>query len=170
MSSTSDVQQLAQLQELMDRSFDQSSEHLKSIMTAERRISAERLVPLLPCPAVLNVATVTAGGQPRISAVDGHFLRGHWYWTTAANSPKAVQLTARPAISASFTPRDGFGVFCHGAAIFLPPGPERTMLSEHFGEVYGSSPQEWGGEGIAWIRIDPHWLVAFMMPETDEAA
>jgi|SRR5579875_1687167 len=152
-----------ELQQLLDTSFAQASDHLRSIMTEPRRLSAQRLIDELPCPAVLNIATVTARGEPRISAVDGHFLDGHWYFTTAGDSPKARQLRARPAISASYTPRDGFGVFCHGRAAVLDAGnPERQMLAEHYREVYGQSPDEWG-INILYARIDAHWLVGFAM-------
>jgi pyridoxine/pyridoxamine 5'-phosphate oxidase len=158
-----------ELQRLLDTSFEHASEHLQSIMTPPRRLSAERLLAELPCPAVLNIATVTASGEPRISAVDGHFLRGHWYFTTAADSPKARQLQARPAISSSYTPRDGFGVFCHGRVRVLVSGDaERQMVAEHFREVYGQSPEDWGSD-IFYARIDPRWMVAFAMT-ADELA
>jgi pyridoxine/pyridoxamine 5'-phosphate oxidase len=160
------VEQLQALQELLDASFAHASEHLNSIMTPERRLSATRLVGELPSPAVLNIATTTAQGEPRISAVDGHFIHGHWYFTTAADSPKARQLIARPAISASFTPRDGFGVFCHGRAERLD-GSEREMLRAHFIATYGSDPEDWGT--IAYSRIDADWLVAFAMTDAEMA-
>ena len=156
-------QELLALQELLDTSFAGASEHLKSIMTPERRLSAERLVAELPSPAVLNIATVTAAGEPRLSAVDGHFLHGQWYFTTAADSPKARQLRARLAISASFTPRDGFGVFCHGRARGLEGAP-RQMLRDHFIATYGVDPETWGT--IAYFGVDASWLVGFAM--TDE--
>lgn len=156
------------LQQLIDRSFETASPHLTSIMTPERRLSAERLVAELPSPAVLNIASVTARGEPRISAVDGHFMHGHWYFTTAGNSPKARQLAARPGISASFTPRDGYGVFCHGTAALVGPGPERQMVIDHFIATYGQSPEEFG-VGIAYVRIDATWLVAFAMTEEEMA-
>jgi hypothetical protein len=158
-----------ELQQLLDASFERASEHLRSIMTAPRRLSAERLLQELPCPAVLNIATVTARGEPRITAVDGHFLRGHWYFTTAGNSPKARHLQARPVISASYTPRDGFGMFCHGRARVLSPGdPERQMVADHFREVYGQSPDEWGSD-ILYARIDATWMVAFAMTADEQA-
>jgi nitroimidazol reductase NimA-like FMN-containing flavoprotein (pyridoxamine 5'-phosphate oxidase superfamily) len=158
----------ATLQRLLDDSFARSSEHLRSIMTPERRLSAERLLAELPCPAVLNIATVTARGEPRVSAVDGHFLDGSWYFTTSAESPKARQLAARPAISASFTPRDGYGVFCHGrAALLEAPDRERDSLFRHFADVYGQSPEEWGTEIYA-ARIDADWLVGFAMTPAEE--
>src|SRR3954471_13563701 len=150
------------LQELIDRSFDVSSEHLRSIMGAQRRLTAERLVADLPSPAVLNIATVTARGEPRISAVDGHFLHGHWYFTTAADSPKARQLRARSAISASYTPRDGYGVFCHGRVTELGAGDARQMIADLFVETYGMSPDDLSGDAF-YARIDADWLVGFAM-------
>lgn len=166
MTHTAD--DLSALQTLLDRSFAAASEHLRSIMTPERRLSAERLVAALPCPAVLNIATVTARGEPRVSAVDGHFLRGHWYWTTATASPKARQLDARPAISVSFTPRDGFGVFAHGTATRLGPRDERDVLIEHYRDVYGMGPDDWGTE-VSYVRVDASWLVAFAMTDAEIA-
>jgi hypothetical protein len=157
---------LDDLQALLDASFETSSEHLLSIMEPPRRLSAQRLAAELPCPAVLNIATVTARGEPRVSAVDGHFIDGHWYFTTAFDSPKARQLRARPAISASFTPRDGFGVFAHGTAVPLEGG-EQQMMREHFAEVYGVELESMGE--IAGFRIDPHWMVGFAMTDAEMA-
>ncbi|MCW2595416.1 MAG: hypothetical protein QOJ78_2602 [Pseudonocardiales bacterium] len=159
--------ELAGLQNLLDLSFDRASAHLTSIMEPQRRLSAERLVAELPSPAVLNIATVTAGGEPRVSAVDGHFFHGHWYFSTAVESPKARHLRARPAISASYTPRDGFGVFCHGRIEELTPGPERQMFIDHFVETYGESPEDWDVD-IFYARIDAVWMVAFAMTADDE--
>jgi len=124
------------------------------------KIAPQRIVAEMPCPAILNLATVTARGEPRLSAVDGHFIDGHWYFTTAVASPKSVALLARPAVSASFTPRDGYGVFCHGHAALLE-GSEQEMLRSHFNDVYGMSPESLGD--IAYFRIDADWLVGFAM-------
>ncbi len=159
-------EQIAGLQTLIDDSFARSSRHLIAIMTEERRLSAQRIVAELPSPAVLNIASVTAKGQPRISAVDGHFLHGHWYFTTDESAPKARQLLARPAVSAAYTPRDGYGVFCHGRAVSLPPGPERQMIIDLFVETYGQSPEVWGD--IYFARIDADWFVGFAMTPEEE--
>jgi hypothetical protein len=159
--------ELSALQALIDSSFARASEHLCSIMSPPRRLSAQRLVDDLPSPAVLNIGTITARGEPRVSAVDGHFLHGHWYFTTSGFSPKAVQLRARPAISASYTPKDGYGVFCHGRVTELTPGPEQQMVRGHFAETYGQSPEDFG-EGIFYARIDADWLVGFAMTPEEE--
>lgn len=152
--------EIDELQRLLDASFAVASEHLLSIMTPGRRVGADRLVTELPSPAVLSIATVTKRGEPRISAVDGHFLHGRWYFTTLASSPKARQLAARGSISASFLPRPTFGVFCHGRAERLADVPERAMLIEHCVLTYGQAPDEWGSD-IGYYKIDAHWLVAF---------
>lgn len=154
------------LQDLLDASFAKASAHLLSIMTEPRRLTAARLVTELPCPAVLNIATVTASGEPRISAVDGHFLDGAWHFTTATDSPKVRQLMARPGVSASYTPRDGYGVFCHGRAIRLQ-GADEQMLRDHFTDEYGVSPETLGE--IAYFRIDAHWMVGFAMTDEEMA-
>jgi hypothetical protein len=155
------------LQQLLDASFARASEHLTGIMRPERRLTAEQLASDLTGIAVLNVATVTARGEPRISAVDGHFLSGRWHFTTDARSPKARQLRARRAISLSYTPRDGYGVFCHGQARFLERGdPEFTVLHDHCVRTYGQSPDEWGSN-IAYIRVEPAWIVGFTFTRED---
>ena len=161
-------EELAALQELIDASFAAASDHLRGIMAPERRLSAARIVAEVPSPAVLNVATVTRRGEPRISALDGHFLHGRWYFTTAGDSPKAMQLRARSAVSASYTPRDGYGIFCHGDAR-LVDGDERQALIEHCTRVYGQSPEAFG-EGIAYVRIEPRWLVGFAFSDEEMAA
>ena len=162
------AQELAALAQLIDASFAAASAHLRGIMAPERRLSAEQIVADIPSPALLNLATVTARGEPRLSAVDGHFLHGRWYFTTAGDSPKARHVAARPAVSASYTPRDGYGIFCHGDARLLD-GRDRQELIEHCTSVYGRSPETFG-EGVAYVRIDPTWLVGFAFSEEEMAA
>jgi hypothetical protein len=160
--------ELAALQDLIDASFARSSPHLRGIMEPKRRLSAAQIIADVPSPAVLNVATVTQRGEPRISALDGHFLHGRWHFTTAGNSPKAVHIRARPAVSASYTPRDGYGIFCHGDAQLLD-GDEKQQLIDHCTRVYGQSPENFG-EGIAYVRIEPKWLVGFAFTDAEMAA
>jgi hypothetical protein len=161
-------EELATLQQLIDASFAAASDHLRAIMEPQRRLTAERIIAEVPSPAVLNVATVTRRGEPRLSALDGHFLHGRWYVTTAGNSPKAKQIAARSAVSASYTPRDGYGIFCHGDATMVE-GDERQMLIDHCTRVYGRSPETFG-EGIAYVRIQPKWFVGFAFSEDEMAA
>jgi Pyridoxamine 5'-phosphate oxidase len=161
--------ELQSLQLLLDQSFARSSAHLLAIMTEPRRLDARRLVAELSRICVLNVASVTAGGEPRVSAVDGHFLHGHWYFSTDGSASKARQLAARPGISAAYTPRDGLGVFCHGQARRLDRGTaEFEMLTTHWIEAYGVSFDALSDD-IACMRIDANWLVGFAMTDDEMA-
>ena len=156
---------LLELQALLDRSFGRSSAHLLSIMSAGRRLSAGRIAADLQQPVVLNVATVTTAGEPRISALDGHFLRGRWWFGTAAAAVKARHLDRRPAVSASHTPRDGYGIFCHGQAERIAPDNGAfAMLEDHLIRTYGHGADGWG-EPVAFYRIEPTWMVGFAMTD-----
>ncbi|HEX5992498.1 MAG TPA: hypothetical protein VFY70_07995, partial [Thermomicrobiales bacterium] len=60
---------LLELTELLDRSYAQAGDHLRSIFTPERRIPADELVALLPGVQVLNLATVSRACAPRVAPV-----------------------------------------------------------------------------------------------------
>ena len=67
-------EEIAGLQRLLDESHARATPHLRSIVHGERVLTAAGLAGLLTGMKVLSVATVTARGEPRISALDGHFL------------------------------------------------------------------------------------------------
>lgn len=75
-------EEVAALQALLDASHTSSSSHLKEIVNDDHTLSASDLVALLTGMKVLSVATVTARAEPRISALDGHFLHGTWTFGT----------------------------------------------------------------------------------------
>lgn len=68
------VEELSELQRLLDASHQAATAHLRSIITRQVALTAEELVRALSGMRTINLATVTARGEPRISAVDGHFL------------------------------------------------------------------------------------------------
>src|SRR4051794_39524824 len=90
---------LARLQSLLDASHARATEHLRGIIHDDRTLSARHVAELLTGMKVISAATVTAGGEPRISAMDGHFLHGTWTFSTSRTSAKARHLVKRPAIS-----------------------------------------------------------------------
>ena len=162
--------ELVELQSLLDASIDRSGSHLRSIIEPGRRtMSAGQVVAACSDVCVLNLATTTAGGEPRLSAVDGHFLHGRWFFTTAASALKARHLRARPAVSASWTPADGLGVWVHGRVSFLEPGSAQwRRLDRHLIRAYDQSLSELEGFGeIVYARIDPRWMVGFAMTEAE---
>src|SRR5689334_7397640 len=96
------AEEIAELQQLLDAAYERSTEHLRNIITDPRKLTAQELVHALTGMRTLNLATVTAHHEPRISAVDGHFLHTRWVFTTSGTAAKARHLKARPAASLSY--------------------------------------------------------------------
>ena len=151
---------IASLQALLDRSRAGGSTHLRSIITDQHALTAEQLVQLLNGMKVLSVATVTAKGEPRISAMDGHFLHGTWTFGTDGSSAKAKHLERRPAVSVAHIDGERLALFSHGRAELLVPGPELDEVVDHWTAHYGSSPLSWGDD-IRMYRLRMTWAVAY---------
>jgi Pyridoxamine 5'-phosphate oxidase len=157
--------ELATLQDLLDSSLAGASGHLRSIIRpGQRTLTAAQLSGLLTGMCTLAVASVTARGEPRVAAADGHFLHGHWVFSTARRAAKARHFAARPAVSAAWLRGDEVGVFTHGRVEELnpagrPAAADWPAILDHLTRYYGSSPLSWGD--VAGYRIRPHWMVAF---------
>jgi hypothetical protein len=136
--------ELASLDALMAGSFDRAGDHLSSIISADRRLSAADLARYLVGVGHLVVATVTARGEPRCSAVDGLFIHGRFWFSTSGQSIKARHLERRPALSGAHVVGDDVAVFVHGRARVIPGGPGEADAIRHFStEVYDASPEDW---------------------------
>lgn len=157
--------ELDELQALLDASLSRATPHLQSIITAdERTLTARQLVRDTTGMCTLALSTVTATCEPRISAVDGHFLHGRWIFTTARSAGKARHLSARPAASIAYLRGEELGVFTHGAAELLNPAdgpvdPDWPGILEHLTRHYGESPLSWGD--VVGYRLQPRWMVAY---------
>ncbi|MHA6798319.1 pyridoxamine 5'-phosphate oxidase family protein [Bounagaea algeriensis] len=159
--------ELDELQQLLDASLARSSGHLRSIVTGERTLTARQLVDVVSGMCTLAISTVTAGGEPRISGADGHFLHGRWVFGTDRSAAKAAHLRARPAASLAHLRGEQLGVFTHGAAETLnptdgPQDPHWPAVLEHLTEHYGDSPLNWGD--VVYYRLEPHWMVVYGDP------
>ncbi|WP_305784093.1 pyridoxamine 5'-phosphate oxidase family protein [Symbioplanes lichenis] len=157
--------EVAALQELLDKSRAGATSHLREIVNDDRAATAADLVRLLTGMKVLSVATVTAAGEPRISALDGHFLHGTWTFGTSGTAAKAVHLRKRPAVSVAHVDGEKLAVFSHGQAEELTQDdPGFTEIIEHWTAHYGSSPLTWGPD-IRMYRLRPHWMIGYRAPE-----
>ena len=67
-------EEVTRLQALLDASHARATDHLRAIIHGDRVLSARDLVALLAGMKVLSLATVTANDEPRVSAVNKHFL------------------------------------------------------------------------------------------------
>lgn len=153
-------EELEALQDLLDASYARAGEHLRGIVSAERRLDARQLTTALTGMKVLVLATVSARGEPRTSCLDGHFVHGRWLFTTSGTSYKARDLLARPAVSATHADGERLGVFTHGYAEVIPPGRLRDEYDARLAAYYGSSPQTWG-PSIIFATIRPTWMVGY---------
>jgi hypothetical protein len=162
--------ELDRLQRLLDSSAAGAGEHLRSIITDERRLDAPGLCAGVTGMRLLTVATVTADGRPLAGPVDGYFLRGAFWFSTSAHSVRARHLLARPVISVTHLPNDQFAVSAHGTATLFPfPGPETTELRQamldHYLPLQGPSFRDWlerMTDGVA-VRVDAAKLFVFHM-------
>jgi general stress protein 26 len=150
--------ELARLQALLDASHARSTEHLRGIIHDDRTLTASHVAGLLTGMRVVTAATVTARGEPRISAMDGHFLHGTWTFSTSRTSAKARHLAARPAVSVAHVDGESLAVFSHGHVAELA-GDELAAVDAHWTAHYGSSPLSWG-DVVMW-RLEPTWMVGY---------
>jgi len=152
------TEELAALDEIISRSFVGAGAHLTSIISDERRLSALDVANYLTGIRHLIVATTTAKGEPRCSAVDGIFVHGHFWFSTSATSVKAQHLEARPALSAAHIVGDDIGIFVHGSArIVRGASSESERLNPYWIEVCGATPENWVDEprDARYIEIIP---------------
>jgi uncharacterized pyridoxamine 5'-phosphate oxidase family protein len=153
---------LAALQKLLDDSYARAGEHLKTITTPERRIAAEPLCKLLTGVRILNLATVTAAGEPRVAPVDGLFYRGHWYFGSAHNSVRFRHIRARPQVSAAHTVGEELAVTVHGIATELNLSIDENLgFRKHLAKVYPGW-ESWAA-GNPYARIEAEAMFTFGM-------
>jgi len=153
--------EVARLQALLDASHARATDHLRAIIHGDRVLSARDLVALLAGMKVLSLATVTAHGEPRVSAVDGHFLHGSWSFSTSGTAAKARHMRERPSVSVAHIDNEELAVFSHGRVEQLAVGDadyEETL--DHWTRHYGSSPLSWGEE-VRIYRYLPAWMVGY---------
>jgi len=160
-------EEVARLQQILDRSAAGAGGHLRGIITDERRLSAPQLVERLPGMRLLVVATVTGDGRPLAGPVDGYFLHGTFWFSSARNSVRMRHLAARPAVSAAHVPGEELAVTVHGRA-------ELVELRESAGGELRQAMLDWyvprqGPEFETWLdaldavaaRIEPEKMFTF---------
>jgi general stress protein 26 len=157
--------ELAELQALIDRSFARAGAHTTSIISAERRLSAPEVAAYLTGVKHLAVATVTARGEPRVGAVDGLFLHGHFWFSTSADAWRIKHLRERPAVSATHFVGDDIAITVHGTAHVVVGGtPEADALRPAWRAVYdGGAPEDWVPEPsmARYVRIDADRMLTY---------
>ena len=146
-----------------------AGDHLRGIITGERRLSAADLVGRLPGMRLLTVATVTADGRPLAGPVDGYFLHGTFWFSSARNSVRMRHLAARPAVSATHLPGEELAVSVHGRAELVglrdpAAGELRQAMLDWYVPRQGPEFESWldALDAVA-ARIEPAKMFTFSM-------
>lgn len=158
---------LAALQDLLDRSYERGGAHLKRIITPERRLTAEQVSDRLQGMCLLALATVTSDGRPIVGPVDGIFFRGAFHFGSAPDSVRFKHIRARPNVSATHLPGEELAVTVHGRAVEVDvsEGTFRQTLIDVYVPRYGP---EWEEQmlsgGPVYARIEAERMFTFHMP------
>src|SRR3989304_725062 len=134
-------EQIAELQAILNRTFERAGVHTLSIIRPERRLNARQLVKYLEGMKHIVVGTVTSKGEPRVAPVDGQFLRGGFYFGTDVRAFRIRHLRRNPAISACQMVGAELGIVVHGRGVrFGQDDAEGEELRGHYTKYYGYYP------------------------------
>jgi nitroimidazol reductase NimA-like FMN-containing flavoprotein (pyridoxamine 5'-phosphate oxidase superfamily) len=161
---------LAALQDLLDRSHERAGPHLRRIITPERRLTAQQVVERLTGMSLLALATVTADGRPIVGPVDGIFFRGAFHFGSAPDSARFRHIRTRPQVSATHLPGEELAVTVHGRAtavdVQAKSGAEfRQALLDIYVPRYGPEWESFLDSGPVYARIDADKMFTFHMEE-----
>jgi nitroimidazol reductase NimA-like FMN-containing flavoprotein (pyridoxamine 5'-phosphate oxidase superfamily) len=150
---------LVALQSLLDRSYATAGRHLRSIITPERRLTADEVADRLTGMRLLALATVTADGRPIVGPVDGIFFRGSFHFGSAPDSVRFRHIRNRPQVSATHLPGEELAVTVHGRAVPLDiqsstEAEFRQTLLDIYVPRYGPQWEEFLDSGPVYARID----------------
>lgn len=157
---------LAELQELLDRSAAGAGPHLRRVVTDEYRLSAVEVAAQLTGMRLLALATVTSDGRPLVGPVVGIFYRGAFYFGSAPDSVRFRHLRRRPPVSATHLPGEELATV-HGGAVEIDIGSDeqagyRRALLDIYLPRYGA---EWEAllDERCFARIDAERMFTFHM-------
>jgi uncharacterized pyridoxamine 5'-phosphate oxidase family protein len=153
---------LRALQHLLDASYARAGEHLRSIWGSETRLDAAAVCRELAGVQVLDLATVTPSGEPRVAPVDGLFFRAHFWFGSAENSARFRNIRANPAVSGAVTRGlETFLIIVHGRAVEMDPrSPDAEGFADYPRELYDF---DWDAAhpSAPYARIEASTMLAF---------
>lgn len=154
-------EQIQALQALIDRSFAGAGDHLQSIITPDKRLSARQVVTMLQGTKHVAFATVSSRGEPYVSPLDGLFLWGRFYASTDGSSVRARHLKRNKAVSLTHFNGDQYAITVHGDATVLEKGDaEAGAIDEVWQQLYGMSAFDLA-EHVIFVRVDARRMFTF---------
>ena len=160
-------EELDRLQELLDSSADSAGDHMRGIITSERRLNAAELDRAPDRHGATRPRNCDRRWATTRRACRRVPHSREAYFSSARQSVRMRHLSARPAVSASHLPSEALAVTVHGSAeqfeISDPrhPGLRNAML-DHYLPLQGPAFEEWlDSEDILAARIDAHKMFTF---------
>ena len=156
---------LAELQRVLDASFDRSGDHLRSAFSQDDRLSATALAAALDGIFEMHLAVVAGDGSPLVAPIDGIFYRGR-VWVGIPPSAVRARLVRRdPRVSASYHASHAAFIL-HGRFRELPPHvPDALGFSALARSLYVEQYRDWFE---AWLderdRTDGPGVVGYLEP------
>ena len=156
-------QDLTALQSLLDDSYAVAGSHLRSVITPERRLTAEQLTKEITGVCIMGLSTTSSDGRPFVAPVDGLFYRGQFWFGSAPNSLRFVHIRRDPHVSASYVPEEELGVTVHGTAEILDvTADEFSGFREYCMDIYGDDWSSWL-DSASYARIDAQRMFTFYL-------
>jgi hypothetical protein len=161
--------ELAELQELLDTSFERAGERIKLIYGPNKPLSAKQLAGFRGTRLVA-VASVNSEGEPRVAPRSAAFLHGKFYLAANSKSITVRRLRRNPKVSISYF-ENRFLLIGHGrASILTKEGGEFERLTPEREEAFDCGTFTQDGLDVL-VRMDLDHLVAFAhKPERYPAA
>lgn len=167
-----DPEDIARLQDVLDRSYAMAGPHLRGIHSPQRRLTATDLVERLQGMRLLVLATVSPAGRPVSGPVDGVFHRGSFYFGTSPDAVRWRHLQRNPAVSATHLPSEEWAVTVHGTAVPVDTSRAygdglRGTLLEVYTPRYGPQWENFLDSGPVYARIEALRMFAIDVTVTD---
>jgi nitroimidazol reductase NimA-like FMN-containing flavoprotein (pyridoxamine 5'-phosphate oxidase superfamily) len=164
---------LARMQDVLDRSYAAAGPHLLRIHTPQRRLDARQIAERLQGMVLLALATVTRDGRPLVGPVDGIFFRGAFHFSSAPDSMRFRHLRRRPDVSATHLPGEELAVTVHGRATEVDVSRDgdtalRQAILDIYVPRYGPQWEAFLDSGPVCARIDAARMFAYQAPPDDE--
>ena len=152
--------ELAELQALIDASFERAGPHYVSIAGQGRRLTAAQVTTHLRGMRLIVLGSASKGGAPLVGPLDSFFFHGRFWASTSVDSMRAKQLATNPRVSVVWFDGEAAAVTVSGtAALFRKGDAEIDEILGIMTEWYKQSPFEWGE--IVLIRVDPERVLTF---------
>ena len=164
------AEDLATLQQLIDRSYEQAGAHLLRIHEPQRRLTAEQVAERLTGMCLLSLSTVSADCRPIAGPVDGIFYRGALHFGSSPDSVRFRHIAKRPQVSATYLPGEHLSVTVHGRAVALDikdpanKGFRQAVLDIYVPRYGPEWEHDFLDSGPLYARIEAERMFTFSMP------